>query len=517
LSQAALIRWYHFLRTAQEGGVTILEDRGLFWWNNQVVPKEQFAPNDCVHGKVTISDDGQVRLDLDTVMPGQRAWDNLRNVNKPAEHNIQGLLSAKSEKVLLLGLIQAGGGFRSNNLTPASYLATNCLVSERRFRPDAAAPLVFRNISVGLDGLEDWLWLRNIKTDLRRGPRLTAKYKRPAPLRYDLSLGALSIEYDMIAPWRGKSADNKLNLVETATINLKLKEKMTLEDSQTFFQRIEELILLLTSYDRSLDWPTIILAKGGQHAKNYFFRSRVEAKPPSAHECLINFPKIAFSFGNLFAALVSKREEFGPGFYLYLGTRRGMKMFLEHRFVNLIWGLEAFDRRGRSEGGTPLDEKVARILDDVVNARDKRWLRRQLRHAAEPRLAQRLCDVFRSIPLDYDYEALQRFCEECERRRNDISHWGGLRPADQDYQAFMRDIDTKADALSALYHLHLLVVIGIDCERLNFVTNHSWPLSRMEMDLRNVGILKPKPPTPDPTQVVQNAAPEKDVDGPAVA
>ena len=38
--------------------MTILEDRGLFWWNKQVVPKEQFAPNDCVHGKLTISDDG---------------------------------------------------------------------------------------------------------------------------------------------------------------------------------------------------------------------------------------------------------------------------------------------------------------------------------------------------------------------------------------------------------------------------------------------------------------------------
>jgi hypothetical protein len=79
----------------------------------------------------------------------------------------------------------------------------------------------------------------------------------------------------------------------------------------------------------------------------------------------------------------------------------------------------------------------------------------------------------------------------------------------------MHDIDTKADALSALYHLHLLVVIGIDCERSNFATNHSWPLSRMEMDLRSIGILKPKATTPGPTQVMQNASLVRDAGDPA--
>ena len=226
--------------------MAILEDRGLFWWNDQKVPKEQFAPNSCVHGKLTISDDGQVRLDLDTVMPGHHPWENLANQNRPAAHNIQGLLNTKSEKVLLLGLIQGGGSLRTNNLSPESYIAANCLVSGNRFRPDTAGGLAFRAITVELSGLEDWLWLKGI-TSHRARSRLSAKYKAPKPLRFDLPFGTLVIDYDLLGPWFGKSTSNKLNLAESTTIKIKSTTKMTLEGCQTYSQRIEELILLLTS------------------------------------------------------------------------------------------------------------------------------------------------------------------------------------------------------------------------------------------------------------------------------
>ena len=50
-------------------------------------------------------------------------------------------------------------------------------------------------------------------------------------------------------------------------------------------------------------------------------------------------------FGAIWSRWKAMRDEFGPGFYLYLGLRRGMAMYIEHRFVNLIWGLEAFTAR----------------------------------------------------------------------------------------------------------------------------------------------------------------------------
>lgn len=487
--------------------MAILEDRGIFWWNDELVPKEQFAPSSNVAGKLTISDDGSTRLDLDSVMPGiEHPFEALRNSGKTSERNIQGLLNGDSGYVLLTGVIGNGASFRTSNLSQERYLALNCLISKSQFRQDHKRPLSFRAVKVELTGLEDWLWLRGIETTRRRST-LTARYKKPKDRDYALPFGKLSIEYELSGPGIGKSKSKKLSLTQVAAVRVTPTRKLDLLECQTYYQRVEELVILLTSSDRSLDWPTVVVADGKQRAKLYFTRYKVDAEPPGAHNCLINFPKIADSFGALFSALLEKREQFGPGFYLYLGTRRGLKMFVEHRFVNLIWGLEAFDRRGRGEvqADSSLSEKIERILIGVTDPRDRKWLNGKLRHAAEPNLGKRLFEVFSTIPLCFDLKGLRRFCIECQDRRNDISHFGGLRHKDQTYDAFMRDLDKKSDALAALYHLHLLTVIGIDPERLNFATNHNWPLSRMEMDLRAAGVLKPKPPEPGPVQAAKLA------------
>lgn len=80
----------------------------------------------------------------------------------------------------------------------------------------------------------------------------------------------------------------------------------------------------------------------------------------------------------------------------------------------------------------------------------------------------------------------------CQDRRNDISHFGGLRHEEQRYDEFMQDLDRKSNALSALYHLHLLTIIGVDNEQLDFTRNQNRPMWRMEYDLRAVGLLMPK-------------------------
>ncbi len=41
-------------------------------------------------------------------------------------------------------------------------------------------------------------------------------------------------------------------------------------------------------------------------------------------------------FGDIWSDWKKKREAFGPGFYLYLGTHRGViRLYIENRFVNL--------------------------------------------------------------------------------------------------------------------------------------------------------------------------------------
>ena len=474
------------------GTLAILEDRGIFWWNDEPVSAAQFAPDAAVSGKLTIEDDGSVRLELDDVMPSDRhPFDNLLAKGRPTEQNMQGLLT-ESGYVLLLNVFRNGVTMRTHNVSQERYFARQCLVSDQRFKRDGKAPIKFRTVEVDLSGFKDWLWLRSIHVKRQRN-KLVADYKAQNNRRFTLSFGTISIEYNLIGPHFGKSWHNEIKMIESVSVVITTRKAMSISNAQDYYQNLQDLLILLTSSNHNVDWPTLTLWGNKHRAKLYFSRYRSDEEPPAAYDCLINFPRIAASFGDLFEAFIEKRERYGPGIYLYLGTRRGLNMFVEHRFVNLIWGLEALDRHGRGtvQPAAALDAKISRILSAAA-PKDRHWLQGKLKDAAEPNLSERLYSTFSLLRLPFDQDALKRFCVECQARRNDISHFGGLRRKDQSYGDFIQDLDRKSDALSALYHLYLLTIIGVEEENIDFEKNNNRPLWRMASDLRAAGLLVPE-------------------------
>ena len=131
--------------------------------------------------------------------------------------------------------------------------------------------------------------------------------------------------------------------------------------------------------------------------------SKAVSPPPVVHECITNFIQLRDRFGDIWSEWKKKRETYGPGFYLYLGTRRGVRLYVENRFANLVFGLEAFHRRKYPPSeGTKLDAKIKRILAGVSRPRDKKWLEDVLDRTREPPLGQRLFATLREVPLGLD-------------------------------------------------------------------------------------------------------------------
>lgn len=159
---------------------------------------------------------------------------------------------------------------------------------------------------------------------------------------------------------------------------------------------------------------------------------------------------------------MKKRVTFGAGYYLYLGTRRGMRLYSEHRFVNLIWGIETLHRRQHASPSesTRLREKVDRILAQIAKPADKRWLKRQLKFVYEPTLEQRLFDTLSRIPIGLETTMLRAFCKSCADSRNDISHFGGRRQGESDTDT-VQELEKRSEALGYLYHTLLLYEIGV--------------------------------------------------------
>jgi len=470
--------------------MAIIEDRGVFWWNDAAFPKTDFRPEEAEPGVLTVREDGSIKLVLDGKMPRRRGQSRaalLMNRGQEAPVNIQGLLWASTKYVFLSKVSVNGGAMRTHNVSYDEYYVTSCLVSSKRFRPDNKKPLTFRSVQVGLDGLEKWLWLRPLAVK-RRKNSVQAKFRKDADVRHRLSIGDLTLKFGFTAPFNGHRSA-KLEIAEQASLVFQPKKRMSLELAEIYNQRIEELILLLTSSDYRLPFPWLVSADGQQRARLYHYRPQTETAAPDPHRCLVRFPDIAPVLGQLFQSYLDKRETFGPGFYLYLGMQRA-KMFIEHRFANMMWGLEALHRRkfGNVKPGSEIQAKVDRILSSVPK-RDRTWLTGRLKNSAEPSLSARLIATFNALPIGFDRSGLQKFCEECASRRNDISHFGGPRVSGQKYDDLIRDLNDKANALSGLYCLTVLTEIGIAPEVFDFKANHNWPLSQIERSLRHVGVL----------------------------
>ena len=189
-----------------------------------------------------------------------------------------------------------------------------------------------------------------------------------------------------------------------------------------------------------------------------------DAKPVRSRyfECITTYDNVRESLGSVWSKWKLNRESLGPGVYLYLGTLRGLKQYIENRFVNLVCGLEALHRRKYPSAiVAALSDKIDRILSQISLAKDRRWLENQLQNAREPALAERLFQTLGDVPLGLDEERLRKFCLDCARLRNDISHFGGDRHSGRSYDDFVRGLHDRAEVLSTLYHLVLLKEVGI--------------------------------------------------------
>ncbi|TAL56246.1 HEPN domain-containing protein [Pandoraea sp.] len=471
----------------------LLEERGFFWWHDDPLPANQFAADSCVVGTLTIEENGAAYLELDGYFAGSEggpmAIFAAQGQQFSLEKAIQGKLKASDKNVLLLGLRRRGGRFNSNGISHEGFAASHCLVTDGSF-PPATRPLRFSALEVKLTGLEEWLRLGNIEVKRARR-RISAKHQVPSADIHELDDGTLTMRYDISGPWTGKLVRrmDKLNLSESANLRFKPKRARTLLEMRDEYARLQELFILLTGTTFSLEWPLLII---GKTAYRYYYDGfERSTKAPTWDECWVNYIQVKSNFGAIVTALRRKREEFGPGFYLYLGIRRGMKMYVEHRFVNMIWGLESFHRRKNKDKAkkTKLDAKIQRILDQVSGSDDKRWLEGQLKHAGEPSLKERLMDVLSALPLAFERTRMEVFCKSCADRRNDMSHFGGQREG-SDYREFAVDLVKKSEALAYLYHAVLLHEIGVDATLIKASLLENGPnASRSKYAFREVGLL----------------------------
>lgn len=469
----------------------LIDERGYFWWSNELVPEKQFAPNSAVPGTLKIDVEGRVELELDGIMPnkdGPFAVLLNNGMPQPPDVGICGILKNSNKFVTLLEISKNGGHFTTGGISYEKYLALSALVGSDAFR-QGDMPLRFRNLRMELTGFEEWLRLGGIETKRTR-QSIAAKYKALKNVSYPLEDGTLSIRYGMSGPFPGKSRSDQLKLTESATIQYVAKKTMPLEEMKTQYGLLADLLLLLTGSDYAPGRPVLTHTKSKKSYQLFFMRNASASEAPRYYDCWTNFPQLKQHFGRIFYTFRMRREELGPGIYLYLGTRRAMKLYVEHEFVNLMWGIESLHRRKslKSRTPSPLELKIERIVDQIADKGDKKWLTYQLKHAGEPSLQERMFDILKALPFGLNESALRKFCGDCAAKRNDISHFGGQRHSGN-YRDFVIDLNKKSEALAYLYHAVLLQEIGVDPGILNHFVYQGFRSFSVKASFVTVGLL----------------------------
>jgi len=490
----------------------VLDKRGVFWWLNGTIGQTASVET-SVPGAITISDEGQIKLDLEGSLwfeetSGSVRWDEprwlahgKRIVGRLGEYGDGGY-------VLLDDIERTDFPLSDEKPSRQSYEAELCFSSDSPFAETFDLDR-FRELRIELLGLDEWLGLDSIRLEEQylegEDAEVKVKYKNHK-ITYNTPVANVYVESLILGagPWFGFLSDlpqNQVNIRQTNWLIYAPTTECKLNDFQIAYRRIEELITLLLGTHFRLDWPILVGGDGKFDAwyKLYFYRGPAQHQLPPSYFRWTAFFSVRDSFGELLHQWQTKVERYGAGYELYVASLQNPLPYPEHRFVNVVWAIESLHRNWQREAGESARvtkrkqciQKIIERFNDPTDKKARKWLTSRLKYAHEPNLEERIVEAFSRLPIGLETGQLRAFAERCAKRRNNISHEGGCR-SDEDPHAFRAELQNLTDALVCLFHALLLHQIGIGTDQLKAaMTKGGLAEVKILPALRRVGIDMP--------------------------
>ena len=463
-------------------------DTGIFWLELDG-QSDARAHVEGVPGTLTIDQEGEIKLDLIGTFPGRTGWDGVFGVQVAGDAAIYGRLKNKGNHVLLRG-ISPRGGKGGHGLEYEVFLAKYALVSPKPFSQSMCVEL-----HMPLLGHEAWSCPGVQSSEMLEG-NLHLNMCPSSKRVYSTNLGKLS--YESCISFQGAQVRHSASVALAASLTLELHSPSDVDEVHSVYRAFQDLVLILSNLSEFTAWPIVKLSETAADATLFFKRYGGVKKSNETYSVWVSFDDVADDFGKIVDKYFEQKALLGPGLHLYLGTKRSMPLYIEHKFVNMAWGLEALHRRvhGVQFASNPrlLEkvERVRRVLDTASwhSRSDKNWIVSKLKNAGEPSLAERIEHLFSGLGLEVDASALKTFSARCAALRNDLSHYGGERDPGT-YALGLEEYARYGQALDHLYHLLLLARIGVSAVLLRQIVER--PLLFVRQGLEEVGLVPNKP------------------------
>lgn len=471
----------------------IMNESGFFWLSN--ITEGELA----VPGQLTIDEKGIVELELHQSFAGRVGGEAIFGVVEiDKEISILGILK-KSEKYITLKNIITNGA-QVGHISYEKFVAEICLISNTKINTEK-----FKAIRIPLSNLNDWSHPGTFEhfknTELSSAINMELKENSS----WALDEGTLKLVNHL----EGKIPNPqtvKLDVSITSHFYYERTQNTEINDLLDMYHGLQDLLMILINEQASVGWPFLYWEdnEAFHTVECYFRRGHLTENTFKWVDVTVPFPRIRDKFGEMVTTWFEKRKTLGPGINLYLSILRNKTTYAENVFVNMVWGLEALDRRNDLNSDivvkSKLEEKIQRISDiikenKILTSDDRRWLMKALSKDNERSLAERLYDTFLHLNLDIDPTLLRAFCDSCAHLRNDLSHHGGERTPGE-YDKFITKLIPHLRALSTLYLMVMLDILQIENGELKKIIYYYPGCYRHRNALSSVGLIPDISPLP---------------------
>ena len=464
----------------------IMNESGFFWLSN-LSEGEHAVP-----GQLIIDNKGIIELELHQSFSGRVGNEAIfGTVEIDKGISILGILK-KSGKYITLKNIRTNGA-QIGHISYEKFVAEICLISNVEIKTEK-----FKAIRIPLSNLNDWShpgtfeYLKNTESNSVINMNLMENNY------WSLDEGTLKLVNHL----EGKIPNRqtaKLDVSITSHFNYELTQSTEIDSLLDKYHGLQDLLMILINDQASVGWPLLYWEdnEGLHTVECYFRRGHLTENAFQWIDVTVPFPRIRDKFGAMVTTWYEKRKTLGPGINLYLSILRNKNTYAENVFVNMVWGLEALDRRNDLNSDvmvkSKLEEKIKRISDVIKEEKilisdDRRWLMKALSRDNERSLAERLYDTFLHLNLDIEPKLLRAFCDSCAHLRNDLSHHGGERTPGE-YDKFLTKLIPHLHALSTLYLLVMLDILQIENEELKKIIYNYPGCYKHRNALSSVGLI----------------------------
>ena len=316
------------------------EYKGIWWLPDK--------PNEKVSGTLIFTSNKGAILDLIGSLK------NIKDLDKMLNTEIILGISSNGKHITLYKCFETKSSFSSQGFPTSSFYAKLVFVGAHFQNSE---DIKFKSISVHYVHLDEWVNLSGFDIKyVRKEKEVIIKYKTPEPIHANIS-DWLKILINIQATGPSISLVQKEATIKQKTkIKIETSKDKSFKDYQKVICHIQDFLSL------GIMEPVHPLAIAGLTEVN---KKMIEDKShfppveifyrlldiPKGHkpllptDMLFNFNDISTRFEFFLRNWFEKMDLLEPVYNLYFGTLYNPRMYLEHRFLNLIQAIESFHQR----------------------------------------------------------------------------------------------------------------------------------------------------------------------------